>query len=580
MPTLVLILLGVFTKSAQFPFHFWLPHAMAAPTPVSAYLHSATMVKAGVFLLARLFPALSDSAEWTYLVGSAGAITLLLGAYTALFKHDIKGLLAYSTISHLGLITLLFGIGTPLAAVAGVFHIMNHATFKASLFMAAGIIDHEAGTRDMRKLNGLWKYMPYTAILAMVAAAAMAGVPLLNGFLSKEMFFAKTVYIASDSGIPWLPILATVAGALAVAYSLRFIHDVFFNGEPIDLPKTPHEPPRWMKVPVEVLVVICLAVGIFPALTFGPLLAAAAAATLQADLPAYSLSIWHGVNPALIMSMVALTAGGVIYVLRHPLTRWHERSIGRIDAQTFYQWFERRLFGGAEWLNGRLHRPALQPMITVLIAGASLLALYGLWHTGPLTGAQPLTALDPISLLAGATLCVAAIGTVLLHRQRLLALLLLSVVGLIVALTFVKFSAPDLALTQLSVEVVTVVLLLLALYFLPARTPVESSPAAPRTRPGPGNRRRPGRLGFDLGRADPAVRQHLRLLPRQQRAGRRRHQRGQRDPGRLPRFRHARRDHRAGDRRDRHLHPARRPAAVGARGRCNSGRAGAGMRTR
>ena len=236
VPSLVLILLGVFTKSAQFPFHFWLPHAMAAPTPVSAYLHSATMVKAGVFLLARLFPALSGSYEWTLLVGGAGLITLLLGAYTALFKHDLKGLLAYSTISHLGLITLLFGIGTPLAAVAGVFHIMNHATFKASLFMAAGIIDHEAGSRDMRKLNGLWKYMPYTAVLAMVAAAAMAGVPLLNGFLSKEMFFAKTVFISDEGAIPWLPIFATVAGAFAVAYSLRFFHDVFFNGEPIDLP--------------------------------------------------------------------------------------------------------------------------------------------------------------------------------------------------------------------------------------------------------------------------------------------------------------------------------------------------------
>jgi multicomponent K+:H+ antiporter subunit A len=428
VPSLVLILLGVFTKSAQFPFHFWLPHAMAAPTPVSAYLHSATMVKAGVFLLARLFPALSDSFEWTLLVGGAGLITLLLGAYTALFKHDLKGLLAYSTISHLGLITLLFGIGTPLAAVAGVFHIMNHATFKASLFMAAGIIDHEAGSRDMRKLNGLWKYMPYTAVLAMVAAAAMAGVPLLNGFLSKEMFFAKTVYISIEGAIPWLPLFATLAGAFAVAYSLRFIHDVFFNGEPIDLPKTPHEPPRWMKVPVEVLVVICLAVGILPAWTFGPLLATAAGATLQADLPEYSLSIWHGVNPALIMSLVALVAGGLIYALRRPLFRWHERTIGRIDARTYYQWLEEALFRGAAWLNGVLQRATLQRMVLVLVLGAGMLAL-----------------------------------------------LLLSVVGLIVALTFVKFSAPDLALTQLSVEVVTVVLLLLALYFLPARTPVESS---------------------------------------------------------------------------------------------------------
>ncbi|MCB1802107.1 MAG: monovalent cation/H+ antiporter subunit A [Gammaproteobacteria bacterium] len=477
VPALVLILLGVFTKSAQFPFHFWLPHAMAAPTPVSAYLHSATMVKAGVFLLARLFPALSDSAEWTILVGGAGLITLLLGAYTALFKHDLKGLLAYSTISHLGLITLLFGIGTPLAAVAGVFHIMNHATFKASLFMAAGIIDHEAGTRDMRKLNGLWKYMPYTAVLAMVAAAAMAGVPLMNGFLSKEMFFAKTVHVATESAALWLPFFATVAGAFAVAYSLRFIHDVFFNGEPIDLPKTPHEPPRWMKVPVEILVVICLAVGILPAWTFGPLLATAAAATLQTGLPEYSLAIWHGVNPALIMSLVALAAGTVIYVFREPLIAWHERTIGKIDAQRYYQWLEQRLFNAADRLDGLLHRAALQRMIAFVVAGGIALALAGFWGNGPLGGDRPLSPLDPISVLAALTLCAAAIGTVVVHHRRLFALLMLSVVGLVVALTFVKFSAPDLALTQLSVEVVTIVLLLLALFFLPPQTPLESSPA-------------------------------------------------------------------------------------------------------
>jgi len=477
LPTLVLILLGVFTKSAQFPFHFWLPHAMAAPTPVSAYLHSATMVKAGVFLLARLFPALSYSAEWSWLVGGAGLITLLLGAYTALFKHDLKGLLAYSTISHLGLITLLFGIGTPLAAVAAVFHIMNHATFKASLFMAAGIIDHEAGTRDMRKLNGLWNYMPYTAVLAMVAAAAMAGVPLLNGFLSKEMFFAKTVYLTDEGTLPWLPVMATLAGAFAVAYSLRFIHDVFFNGEPVDLPRTPHEPPRWMKLPVEILVVICLAVGILPAWTFGPLLAAAAGATLQGELPAYSLAIWHGFNPALGMSVLALVGGVAIYAVRRPLFRWHESTVGRLDARALYQRLERGLYRLAERLDALVHRAALQPMVAVLILSAAGVAAIGFWGQGPLSGDQPLTAVDPVSLVAAGALIAAAVGTVLLHRRRLEALLLLSVVGLVVSLAFVKFSAPDLAMTQLSVEVVTIVLLLLALYFLPAQTPVESKPA-------------------------------------------------------------------------------------------------------
>ncbi|HUQ52958.1 MAG TPA: proton-conducting transporter membrane subunit, partial [Gammaproteobacteria bacterium] len=192
-PTLVLVMLGVATKSAQFPFHFWLPQAMAAPTPVSAYLHSATMVKAGVFLLARLWPALAGTDLWFGLVCGAGGMSLLLGTFSATYQRDMKGVLAYSTIGHLGLITLLLGLNTELALVAAVFHMLNHATFKASLFMATGVVDHETGTRDLKRLHGLRHAMPITAVLATVAAAAMAGVPLLNGFLSKEMFFEETI---------------------------------------------------------------------------------------------------------------------------------------------------------------------------------------------------------------------------------------------------------------------------------------------------------------------------------------------------------------------------------------------------
>jgi multicomponent K+:H+ antiporter subunit A len=212
LPTLILILIGALTKSAQFPFQFWLPRAMAAPTPVSAYLHSATMVKAGVFLLARLWPVLAGTDYWLWIVASVGLFTFILGAFVALFQHDLKGILAYSTISHLGLITLLLGLDTPLAVVAAIFHMMNHATFKASLFMAVGIIDHETGTRDIRRLNGLYQFMPITATLAMVAAAAMAGVPLLNGFLSKEMFFAETIANHNgsfvDNALPYVVTLA------------------------------------------------------------------------------------------------------------------------------------------------------------------------------------------------------------------------------------------------------------------------------------------------------------------------------------------------------------------------------------
>ncbi|CAG1014598.1 partial NADH-quinone oxidoreductase subunit L, partial [Burkholderiaceae bacterium] len=226
---LVLILIGCFTKSAQLPFHFWLPEAMAAPTPVSAYLHSATMVKAGVFLVARLYPVLGGTTMFELIVSGVGLATLAFAAYAAVFKHDLKGLLAYSTISHLGLIMFLLGLNSPLSAVAAVFHILNHATFKASLFMTAGIIDHETGTRDMRQLAGLMKYMPWTATLAMVAAASMAGVPLANGFLSKEMFFDEA--LRAGGPVWWLvPAVATFAGICSVAYSVRFIHDVFFNG--------------------------------------------------------------------------------------------------------------------------------------------------------------------------------------------------------------------------------------------------------------------------------------------------------------------------------------------------------------
>jgi multicomponent K+:H+ antiporter subunit A len=469
----------VFTKSAQFPFHFWLPHAMAAPTPVSAYLHSATMVKAGVFLLARLYPALSGTPEWFWLVSGAGLTTLLLGAYVALFKHDLKGLLAYSTISHLGLITLLFGLSTPLAAVAGVFHIINHATFKASLFMAAGIIDHEAGTRDMRRLHGLWSFMPYTATLAMVAAAAMAGVPLLNGFLSKEMFFAEAMEVSEYLLGGWLlPALVTLAGALAVAYSIRFIHDVFFNGAPVDLPHTPHEPPRWMKVPVEVLVVLCLVVGIAPTLTVAPLLAVAAQGTLQAPLPEYHLALWHGFNPALVMSLIALAGGALIYRARRPLTAWHERTLERLDARVAYNALLDGLVGASRFVTRLIDTGSLQRQVFLLLAAALVLGVAPWLTSGTaLAGSRAGLPLDPVSFVAAATLIVATLATVRLHRQRFVALVTIGVVGLVVSLIFIKFSAPDLALTQLSVEIVTIVLLLLALYFLPQQAAPEREPA-------------------------------------------------------------------------------------------------------
>ncbi len=396
-------------------------------------------------------------------------------AYIAMFKNDLKGLLAYSTISHLGLITLLFGIGTPLAAVAGVFHIINHAIFKASLFMAAGIIDHEAGTRDMRRLRGLWKFMPHTTFLAMVAAASMAGVPLFNGFLSKEMFFAETLHHANQ---PWgwlMPAAATLAGIFAVAYSLRFIHTVFFSGEPDDLPRTPHEPPRWMKVPVEILVALCLLVGILPALTVEPILAVAAAGVLQGPVPDHDLAIWHGFNPALWMSIIALSGGIIIYFVRRPLAVLHERIGERLEFKLLYNYLLNQLFKISSYITHLLNTNSLQQMLFIFILFILMLGLAGFSeNTSSLTGDRMTLPMDGVSILITLILVIAAVGAVVLHRQRLVSLILMGAVGLGVSLVFIKFSAPDLALTQISVEVVTIVLMLLALYFLPQFSPQES----------------------------------------------------------------------------------------------------------
>jgi multicomponent K+:H+ antiporter subunit A len=474
---LLLILLGAFTKSAQFPFHFWLPHAMAAPTPVSAYLHSATMVKAGIFLLARFYPVLAGTDMWFLIVSMTGLITLLLGAYIAMFKHDLKGLLAYSTISHLGLITLLLGLDTQLAAVAALFHIMNHAVFKASLFMAAGIIDHESGTRDMRKLGGLWRFMPYTATLAMVAAASMAGVPLFNGFLSKEMFLAETLQSSALGFLSWMiPVLATLASIFAVAYSTRFIHDVFFSGEAKDLPKTPHEPPRYMKLPIEILVALCLLVGIFPSFMVGDLLSSASSAVLMSELPYYSLSIWHGFNLPLLMSATAIGGGLLLYAYRSHLYRF-QSQFKESDAKVIFEGAVQAMVASTTKIHDFISNGSLQRYVgalllfTIAITAPPLLNL----HTSG-TGIMD-QGVSEVEITAAIILCLSAIATVIYHRKRMIALITLSVVGLVVSIAFARFSAPDLALTQLAVEVVTVILLMLALFFLPQKTPPESSPS-------------------------------------------------------------------------------------------------------
>ncbi|MFC0243001.1 monovalent cation/H+ antiporter subunit A [Rhodopseudomonas telluris] len=473
VPTLILILLGALTKSAQFPFHFWLPRAMTAPTPVSAYLHSATMVKAGVFLLVRLWPVLGSSNEWLWLVGSAGLITFIVGAYLAVFQRDLKGLLAYSTISHLGLITLLIGLDRPLALVAAIFHVFNHATFKASLFMAAGIIDHETGTRDLRRLSGLWKFMPKTGALAIVAASAMAGVPLLNGFLSKEMFFAETIETHDGSLLDdALPYIVTLASMFTVAYSLRFIREVFFGPPPVDLPRVPHEPPRWMRFPVELLVLTCLVVGIVPSLTIGPFLHVAVESVLGAATPYYSLAVWHGFNWPLLMSVIALVGGVLLYVmLRKPLQEGLTSSLfnGRFKTQRIFD----RVLVTVSWRWARavervIGTRRLQPQLLLLVCVALVAASWPALLRGMNLAPVAFDNFEPALAGVWAVGIACALGGAAVAKfHRLAALIMIGGAGLTTCITFVWFSAPDLALTQIGVEIVTTVLLLLGLRWLP-----------------------------------------------------------------------------------------------------------------
>jgi multicomponent K+:H+ antiporter subunit A len=478
---LILILIGCFTKSAQFPFHFWLPQAMTAPTPVSAYLHSATMVKAGLFLLARLTPVIGGTELFMGIVTTTGLLTLAFAAFIALFKHDLKGLLAYSTISHLGLITFLIGLGSPLAAVAAIFHILNHASFKAALFMTAGIVDHETGTRDMRKLGGLAQLMPWTATFAMVAAAAMAGVPLFNGFLSKEMFLTEAVAFVQVGGWRWLvPLVATIAALCSVAYSVRLVHDVFFNGPPRDMPNMhPHEPPFGMKAPVALLAGICLLVGVLPALTLEPLVRAASSAMIGQPAPEFKLALWHGLNLPLLLSMLALGGGLALYALLAKGGRLHhlksEDWFGQLTGLNLFTRGTEQLITGSSWVTQKLENVSLQRYLAWMFMAALATGAAMLWGHVPGTGTGTLLPISLPAVVIWTLLLASCLWLVRGHHDRFLSVVVASAVGLVTSLSFVSLSAPDLALTQLTVDVVATVLLLMGLALLPRQSPLESS---------------------------------------------------------------------------------------------------------
>lgn len=483
VPTLLLILLGAFTKSAQFPFHFWLPNAMAAPTPVSAYLHSATMVKAGLFLVARLLPIFAGAALFHNIVTFVGLFTLCMASFFAIFKEDLKGLLAYSTISHLGLIMCLLGIGSPLAVAAAIFHIINHATFKAALFMIAGIIDHESGTRDLRKLSGLWQLLPFTATLTMITAASMAGVPLTNGFLSKEMFFTELVASLSGPLMVGSAIFATLAGIFAVAYSIRLVHGVFFDG-PLgkQVPnKDAHEPAFGMRAPATLLAILCILVGLLPALLVEKIVNSTTQATTQNfAFEGTHLALWHGFNLPLLMSVIALLGGIIFYFSLAKGGALREidldPKLGRLQGRILFDLFLKNLL-----LNSRRFRRAtengkLQSYLLWIVIFTVGLVGFPLLSNAVGTGTRELTHAPALAIILWLLLFSACWMLLWFHHERIKAVLISGAVGLVVTMVFIGFSAPDLALTQITVDVVTTVLLLMSLSLLPQLTPYESSP--------------------------------------------------------------------------------------------------------
>ena len=460
-PIVGLVLFAAFTKSAQFPFHFWLPNAMQAPTPVSAYLHSATMVKAGVYLIARMTPLLGGSLLWTGAIIAVGAITMVGGAFRALLETDLKRVLAYSTISALGMLMLLLGIGTRDAIVASLTYLLAHACYKGALFLVVGAVEHETGTRDVTELRGLRYRMPVTTVAAMLAAGSMAGVPLLFGFVAKEQFYESLYNV--EHPYMWLGVVLVVAavGASACLGAAGLMAGVApFIGRP-GAHVIPHEPPRSLWVGPLVLGAFGVIVGVMPALVDAPLRLAAAA--VAGEMAPVSLALWHGFSVTLLLSFITLVGSLTLFMFREAIRRhaW-PRALGT----------ERLYTGALATLDDLSNRvaPALQSasirayvltiIVTVVAFVGSALAM---------GRALPVlirwTPIQPHEAAIAALIIVAAICAAC-AKSNTAAILALGTVGYGIALIYVLFGAPDLAMTQFAVETLTVVIFVLVFYQL------------------------------------------------------------------------------------------------------------------
>ncbi|MGM8213784.1 hydrogen gas-evolving membrane-bound hydrogenase subunit E, partial [Virgibacillus sp. W0430] len=471
---LILILLGAFTKSAQFPFHIWLPDAMEAPTPVSAYLHSATMVKAGIYLVARLSPIFA-AYEWFFIsVSLIGIITLCWGSYMAVRQTDLKAILAFSTISQLGMIMAMLGFGTKIAIFAAVFHILNHATFKGSLFMIAGIVDHETGTRDIRKLGGLYTLMPISATLALFGTFSMAGVPLpfLNGFYSKELFFDASIRL--DNGASALasvlanaiPYLAVFGSVFTFVYSMYLFFGVF-GKKKNRLTKQPHEAPLGMLLSPLILVSGVIIIGLFPNVFNNSFLAHAATA-ISGETQFPTIKFWHGFSSIpLYMSLAVVLIGAIFVATRQKWVNVYSVIPGNRSFNNVYDRGMKQLDIASEKITNYYMTGSLRTYMAIIVSTIVIVTFTFMYLTdGFSIQFDNLANVKFIEIAIVFSIIIASLWTIF-SNNNLAAILILGIVGYGVAMLFVIYRAPDLALTQLVIETVTVVLFLLCFYHLP-----------------------------------------------------------------------------------------------------------------
>ncbi|MDC0434480.1 proton-conducting transporter membrane subunit [bacterium] len=461
---LTLILLGAFTKSAQFPFHFWLPNAMAAPSPVSAYLHSATMVKAGIYLMMRLQPSLGGTDAWFYTLIAAGAITAVWSSMMALRQTDMKLMLAWTTVMALGTITMFLASDLRIAALAAVTFLLVHAFYKCALFLVIGNVDKGTGTREIHKLGSLIKHMPITSIVASLAALSMAGLPPFLGFIGKELKYEGALAIADN---PWLVVAAAVsANAMMVAIALSFVFRVFLGGQSA-ITRTPREVSVLMWAGPLLLAAAGLATGIFPDILAKTIIQPAVGEIL-ATTTEVKLSLWHGINGPLILSIVTVALGLLMFFKFIVVGEKINTLVAtlRVSGDNAYEYLLNGVIFIAKSVTNRLQTGSLSHYLTIVLSVFVISVAATMLYQSVGIFPSNLSPVSPLVLLIVTLMILAAI-VVAFSSSRLLSICALGIVGSGVAVLFLIFGAIDVAITQLMVETLFVVLIATVLVKLP-----------------------------------------------------------------------------------------------------------------